>query len=153
MNDSAFDPTLFLDATTTEANTRRPALPAGTVLQGQITDITPRAWQGKADPSKSGVALDVKIQCQVPPDLQAQGQPPELTFTDGIMLDQREGGGIDMAPGKNGKLRRYRDSTDTNVPGVAFSPRMLIGKFVKVKTKVEPYEGELYDRVDSVAHV
>ena len=153
MSESQFDPAQFLDASTTEANTRRPPLPSGTVLQGIILDITSRAWQGKKDPTQSGVALDIKIQCQVTPDLQSQGQPAELQMTDGIMLDLSPSGTIDMAPGKNNKLRRYRESTDLNVPGQAFSPRMLIGKVVKVKTKVEPYEGEMYDRVDSIAHV
>ena len=58
-----------------------------------------------------------------------------------------------LRPGKNGKLRRYRESLDMNTPGVPFSLRQMIGRQIRVKIKHEPYEGEMYDRVDSVAKV
>jgi hypothetical protein len=150
---SNFDPSQFLDATTTEASTARPPIPAGTELIGTILDINSVTWQGKQDPSKSGIRLDVKIQCDIPQELQANGQPPSLQFTDGIMLDITAAGAMDMSPGKNGKLRRYREALGMNVPGQAFAPRQMIGRAIRVKIKNEPYEGNIYDRVDSVAKV
>jgi hypothetical protein len=148
--ESQFDPAQFLDATTSEASVRRPPLPSGLVLTGLIQDLQMRKVQGKKDPSKDYLFMDVKILVQVPHDLQSQGQPPEVTFTDGVSLDTTPSGGLDMSPGKNGKLRRYRESLDMNTPGVAFSPRQMIGRQIAVKIKHEPFEGEMYDRVDSV---
>lgn len=147
---SQFDVSSFLDATTTEAATRRSPLPAGIVISGLIQDIQMRKVQGKKDTTKEYLFMDVKIVAQVPQDLQSQGQPPEVTFTHGISLDTTPSGGLDMSPGRNNQLRRYRESLDMNVPGVAFSPRQMIGRQIGVKIKHEPYEGEMYDRVDSV---
>jgi hypothetical protein len=153
MSESQFDPSLLLDATTSEASTRRPPIPAGTELIGIIEEINPRVVQGKKDPSKSYTFVDVKIRVSVPHELQAHGQPAEVVFVDGISLDTTAHGGFDMAPGKNGKLRRYRDSLDMNTPGVPFSLRNMIGRQIRVKIKHEAYEGEMYDRVDNVAKV
>lgn len=151
MSDSTFNPDAFLDATTTEANTRRPPLPAGIDVSGVIETVTARPWQGKADPSKSGVALDLTIRIQVPMDQVATQGTDSITLRDGIMLDMNEGGQLDNSPGKNNRLRKYRDALGMNSAGTAFSPRAMIGRPLRVKIKHEEYEGELYDKVDSVA--
>src|SRR5271163_4053223 len=152
VDSSQFDPAQFLDATTTEASVRRPPLPAGLDVLGQISDIVFRKVPGVKDPSKTYTFMDVHIKVQVPPDLQADGQPPEVSFTDGVSIDLTANGtGFDMSPGKNGKLRRYRESLDMNTPGIPFSPRNMIGKMLKVKIKHDPYQGEMYDRVDTIA--
>lgn len=147
---SIFDPNALLDATTTDASTRRPPLPVGD-YPATVTDVTARQWTGKKDPSKSGIALDVKLQVEVPGELQAEGQPPSLVMNDSIMLDTTPGGAIDYSPGRNGRLRIYREALGMNEAGQPFSHRSMIGRVLKVKIKHEPYEGELYDRVDSVA--
>lgn len=150
---SSFDPSIFLDATTSEASVRRPPLPSGLVLTGTIMDLAMRKVQGKKDTTKEYLFMDVKIVVQVPLEFQAEGptkQPPEVTYTDGVSLDTTPSGGLDMSPGKNGKLRRYRESLDMNTPGVPFAPRQMIGRQIGVKLKHEPFEGEMYDRVDSV---
>ncbi len=54
---STFDPSQFLDMVTTEESVRRPPLPAGEVLSGEIADISVRINQGKKDP------LSVLHQC------------------------------------------------------------------------------------------
>lgn len=153
VDQSQFDPSMFLNATTTEASVRRPPLPAGLVVMGTIQDLQIRKVQGKKDTTKTYTFMDVKIVVQVPLEYQADGpnkQPPEITFTDGVSLDTTPSGGLDMSPGMNGKLRRYRESLDMNTPGVPFSPVQMIGRQIAVKIKHEPFEGEMYDRVDSV---
>lgn len=152
---SAFDPTSFLDATTTEANTRRPPLPAGMDFIAIIGEPKSRAWQGKKDPTQSGIAIDLplEINLEAYPDVKAQlgGGVTKILLTDSIMLDLTPAGTIDNSPGKNGKLRRYRESLEMNNPGEPFSFRMMQGRTLKVKVKHETYEGEILDKVDTVA--
>lgn len=154
MNDSTFDPQSFLDASISEPSIKRPPLPAGSDFTGIITDIIPRPWVGKKDPSKSGIAMDVKIDIDLsgyPNEKAALGGIEKITLQDGIMLDTTPSGSIDNGPGKNAKLRRYREAVDMNKPGDVFSFRAMIGRPIKVKIKHEAYEGEMYDKVDSVA--
>lgn len=146
MSTSIFDPSSILDANTTEAATKRPPIPAGTILKGIISDITVRQSQGKKDPSKTYTFMDIKIVCP----LEVEGYPPEVTLTHGISLDLGLTGNLDWSAGKNGQLKKYRDALDMNTPGVNFAPRQLIGRQIGVKVKHETYEGEIYDRVDSV---
>lgn len=155
MEDSVFDPSAFLDATTTEAATRRPPLPAGAEFIGTVGEPKPRTWQGKKDPSQSGIALDVPVEIDLSayPDVQTQlGGVEKVTLIGGIMLDMTpDKKSIDFSPGKNGTLRRWREALNMNLPGEAFSFRMMQGRLIRVKVKHEPYEGELYDKIDSVA--
>jgi len=149
---SIFDVEKFLDQTTTEAATRRPPIPAGTILVGEITEMKPRVNQGKKDPSKTYTFLDVKIKVQVPAELVAIGQPEQLTFTDSVSLDiSGDGQDLDWAPGKNAKLGSYRNALDLNQPGQAFSLRSMIGRMLKVKIGHDTYLGVIRDEVTSVA--
>ena len=141
-----FNPDSFLDQETDQASTRRPPLPVGEYT-GIITDLSQRAWTSR-DQTKSGWAFDVQIEVQTGG---AAGQPPTLRVKDSVMLDTNEAGALDYSPGKNNRLRRYRDATGLNDPGSRFSPRMLIGKSVKVKIKHRIAENEAYEEVDSVA--
>lgn len=151
-NLSNFDPSLFLDATTTEANKKRNPLPAGVEVIGIIGEPKVRTWQGKTDPTKGGIVADIPIEIDL-----STTQYRELVgvdkvmLMDGIMLDTVPGGGLDNSPGKNTKLRRYREALGLNVAGQPFSLRMMQGRTIRVKIKNEEYEGELYDKVDSVA--
>lgn len=158
MNDSTFDPSQFLDATTTEALTKRPPLPVDSYI-GTITDIASRTWVSKKEDAKvkAGVAADLKIEIDLnsyPETKSALGGIEKVVLTPGIMLDLKEDGrSIDWSTGKNGSLRRYRDALGMNVPGEPFSLRQMVGRQIRVKIKHRPYEGELYDEVDSVAKV
>lgn len=149
---STFDPSTFLDATITEANTKRSPIPAGVDVAAVIGEPKSRSWNSK-DGTKSGIAIDVPLEIDLTayPDLQKAVGIPKVTISDSIMLDLTESGGIDNAPGKNGKLRRYREALGMNNPGQPFSFRMMQGRMLKVKIKHRTYEGELYDEVDSVA--
>lgn len=150
---SQFDPSTFLDATTTEALVRRPPLPAGSTVIGTIGEPVTRSWQGKQDPTKSGIAVDFNIDVDLTayPDLQKIVGADKVVLKDGIMLDLNEGGMIDWSIGKNGKLRRYREALDMNVAGQPFSIRQMQGRRLLVKIKHRPYEGEMFEEVDSVA--
>lgn len=150
---STFDPSLFLDATITEASTKRNPIPAGADVTAVIGEPKSRTWQGKNDPTKSGVVVDLPLEIDLSmyPELATHVGVPKVTLTDGIMLDLTDNGQIDMAPGKNGKLRRYREALGMNVAGQPFSFRAMQGRLIKVKISHRTHEGEIYDQVDSVA--
>lgn len=157
MNPSAFDPQSFLDATISEPSVRRPPLPVENphaddrLYVGLIGEPKMRPWTGKADPSKSGMACDLTITIDVPPQMQAeQGLPAQVVLRDSIMLDLTAQGAIDNAPGKNPRLRIYREATNLNKPGDAFSFRKLQGQVVKVKVAHELYQGDIMDKVGTV---
>lgn len=150
---SVFSPETFLDAQITEASVKRPPLMAGLELIGIIKDVKPRTWQGKKDPSQSGVAMDPIIEFDLSqnPTEQARTGLEKVTIQDSIMLNLTEGGAIDLSPGKNGRLRQYREALGMNNAGEAFSFRNMIGRPIRVKIKHDQYEGELFDKIDSVA--
>jgi hypothetical protein len=152
---SQFDPATFLDATTTEASFKRPPLPVGD-YRAVIGDLATRPWVSSKDPTKSGIAVDVPLVIDVPGDLQEQLglTQPTLTVKDSIMLDLTPSGTMDMSPGKNAKLRKYRDATGNNVAGRPFNIRMLQGQIVTVKLDHREYpegSGELFEQVQGVA--
>lgn len=149
---SHFDPESFLDATTTEASTRRNPIPAGADVVATIGAPKSRSWTSR-DQTKSGIAVDVPLTIDLTayPDLRAQVGVDRVLVQDSIMLDLTEKGDIDYGPGKNSKLRRYREALGMNVPGQPFSIRAFEGRQIKVKIKHRLYEGEAYDEVDSVA--
>lgn len=151
---SAFDPASFLHATTTDSFERRPPLPVGDYT-AVIGEISARSWQGKADPSKSGIAYDVPLTLEIPAHIQSEMgiELSTLQLKDSIMLDLTPQGTIDSAPGKNRGLRMYREATDLNKKGEPFSAPMLTGKVVLVKIAHEEYEGNLMERVKGVARI
>jgi hypothetical protein len=168
MDVSAFDPTQFLDATMTDALIARPPLPAGRSFIAEIGEVKSEKWSSNKDPSnpKSGIKLNIPLGflvSELPPDIAAQyagkdGAPgmDKITLTHGVMLDLVEVNGqpvIDMAPGKNGTLRRYREATGNNVQGQSFNPRMLQGHRVLVKIKHRAYESNVYDEPDAVSKI
>lgn len=157
---SAFDPAAFLDAQQTEENTKRPALPpenpedpnglymavigeikstAGTISKG---DRIGQPWVGMVIPLK----------LQIPASVQALGIPAELTLTDRAFLDLTPQGGLDNGIGKNRAQKSYRDATDTNVAGEAFSWRMLQGRTVKVKVVHELYNEQIVEKPAAILH-
>lgn len=150
---SSFDPTAFLHAQVNEVSKKRNPLPVGeydAILgEGKVV-----AWTGKKDPTKSGWKYDAPITIQVPADIQEdQKLPPTLTQNLSIMLDISPQGGLDMAPGKNGGLRRFREALNMNREGEPFSFAATFGRAVKVKISHDIYEGEVQERVDGLAKV
>ena len=145
---SQFDPEAFLDSAITTELKKRPPLAVGT-YSAAIGEPKSRTWQGRKDPSKSGIALSVPLLVDVPFDQQAAVGQPQVTLTDSIMLDLTENGGLDLAPGRNRRLRQYYDATDLNKPGS--TPRMLQGRVIRVAVNHEIYEGEPVERVGNLA--
>lgn len=151
MDHSSFNPETFLDATMTEPTEKRPPLPVGDYT-AVVGAITARAWQGKADPTKSGIAWDIPLTLEVPAEIQAELKMDQSTLPlkDSIMLDLTENGTIDNSPGKNRRLRAYREATDMNKPGDVFSARKMEGKVLKVKITHDLWEGQPIERVSGV---
>jgi len=151
MDHSSFNPDTFLDATMTEPTEKRPPLPVGDYT-AVVGAITARAWQGKADPTKSGIAWDIPLTLEVPAEIQAELKMDQSTLPlkDSIMLDLTENGTIDNSPGKNRRLRAYREATDMNKPGDVFSARKMEGKVIKVKITHDLWEGQPIERVSGV---
>lgn len=151
---SNFDPNSFLDGTTTEASVKRPPLPVGD-YRATVGEPKARPWQGKKDPTQSGIALDMVLEIDISshPELVNVYGTDKVGVNDSIMLDTTAAGSIDYSPGKNARLRRYREATNLNTPGQAFAPRMLQGRMVMVRVKHEVYEGEVYDKIESVAKI
>lgn len=149
---SAFDPSTFLDSSIDEPSIRRPPLPMGTEIIGIIGEPKVRSGQQKADPSKTWTTVDLPIEIDLTsrPDIKAIVGVDKVVITDGVMLDISPAGTIDNSPGKNGKMRRYREATGLNQPGQSFSFRMLQGRPVKVKIKHRMWEGEAFDDIDAV---
>lgn len=157
MTESQFDPQLYLDAAIAEPSIKRPPLPAGAEFVGTIKEPKPREWKGRKDPTQSGVVIDVPIEIDlstnsVGADYIAQGIL-KVTLTDGVMLEMTPNKMIDNGPGKNRRMRQYREALDLNKPGDSFNWRMCQERQIRVKIKHEAYEGEMYDKIDSVARV
>lgn len=156
---SAFDPQTFLDATLSAPTEKRPPLPVecpgspdGTYT-AVIGEVKARAWEAKKPDAKvkSGVAWDVPLELQIPAQIQESLKyQPTFTLTDGFIVDLNEQGMIDNSPGRNRKLRAYREACDLNKVGDVFSARKMQGKLVKVKISHEMYEGTPFERVDNV---
>lgn len=168
MDVSAFDPNQFLDATIDQVSIARPPLPAGRSFIAEIGEVKSEKWTSNKDPSqpKSGIKFNIPLTFLVsslPPDVQAMyagkdGAPgiDKVVLIHGLMMDLVEVNGqpqIDLSPGKNGGLRRYREATNNNVLGQQFNPRMLQGKMVLVKIKHRTWEGNVYDEPDTVAKI
>lgn len=149
---TAFDPQAYLDAQITEPTVKRPPLPVGDYM-AIIEDVKSRTWQGKADPTKSGIAFDIPLVLEIPADVQTQLglTTSTLKFTDSVMVDLTEGGMIDNGVGKNRRLRTYREACDMNKAGDIFSPRKMIGQTILVKIKHDLWEGEIVEKIAGVA--
>lgn len=150
---SIFNPESFIDATLTAPSTRRPLLPTDREYTAiVIGDPKARTWQGKQDATKSGVAIDLQLEIEVPADLQPTIGQPKIQLRDSIMLDTVAGPDgqviIDNSPGRNGRLRQYRESVNLNKPGDAFNVRMLQGRPLKVKLNHKPLpSGDVVEEV------
>lgn len=160
---SNFDPSSFLDATVEGASTARPPLPAGGAFPATLGEPKMQRWANK-EGTNAGLKAVIPVEFDVaslPPNVQALFVVPEggeaikkIVISDDIMLDVIEINGnftIDMAPGKNGRLRQYREATNLNSQGQAFNIRMFQGRNILAKIKHDLYEGTIYDKIAAVA--
>lgn len=151
-----FDPNAFLAATTSEAGSIISVpIPVGEYV-AVIEKVEARPWQGKADPSKSGIAIDIVYNIDDPKVKEFLARP-KVTITQGLMLDLSEAGDLDMSKGRNIQLNRVREACNLNVPGQPFAPRMFEGKIVKISVGHRPSErpsdppGTVFSDVTGVA--
>ena len=152
---SQFDASTFLDFTTTEESVKRPPIPVGDYL-GVIGELSADDWVSQKDPTKSGKKFIVPITLDLPEDIwTAAGlNNGQMIVTDTMMLDITPQGSLDYAPGKNGKLHKYREATNNNKAGQPFNPRMLQGQAVTVKIGHREYpegSGDLFEQVAGIA--
>lgn len=149
-----FDPAAFIDLPVEAPFEKRPPLPIGDYT-ATIQDVTARPWQGKADPTKSGMAYDIVLVLEVPEAVRAATgmASPTITLKDSIMLDLTESGALDTAPGRNRQLRNYREALDMNKAGEVFRARNMIGRLLRVKVSHEIYQDAPVERVAGVARL
>ena len=149
MNTSIFDPSSFLDASLDAPSEKRPPLPVGDYT-AVVGDVTARQWQSK-DGSKSGIAWDIPLAIEIPAEVQAAtGMNANITLKDSLFLDLTDNGTINNAPGKNGRLRAYREAVDLNKAGDVFSARKMTGKVIRVAIKHELWEDNIQERIGAV---
>lgn len=154
-----FDPNAFLEMSIDVPMEKRPPAPAAIFFPASITGVKFEPWRSKEkiDEStgqlKEGIRLDVTLEIQFPADVKAQYglTYDKIVLTDGVMIDRNASGGIDTTPGKNNRLRIYREACDLNRPGEVFKPAMLVGRQIMAKLRHEEYQGNLQERVDTVA--
>lgn len=123
---STFDPTAFMNASTTEASdTQYLQVPEGE-YQASIKEVTPRTTQtGKA-------LLSIRWTVDDEGARVATGMAePSVQGT--IWLDVKDDGTLDMSKGKNIGLGKLRDALGQNAPGKPWSPAMLVGGVAKIK--------------------
>lgn len=153
MSESQFNPDEFFDSTTTEALTRRPPIPAGDyiatigdkfTIKSGTSDKTQRDW--------TAMNIPLEIDLDGYPEAKAKANVDKVTLFHFVSLDLVPGTkNVDYGPGKNRGMRQYREATNLNIPGNPFSPRMLVGRQVKVKVVHEDYQGEIQERVNAIS--
>ena len=148
---NVFDPQLYLDATIEQPTVKRPAAKAGVPFLSMIKDVKARPWQKKDDPSVSGMALDVVHEITLTGDVAKEVGQEKITLTDGFIIDLTDGGTLDNSPGKNRRVRQYRDALDMNKPGDTWSPRRMVGRSLLTVLDHELYLGDIQERIGALA--
>lgn len=147
-----FNPDQFLDMQFEGQNdTKVVPVPAGEYT-AMIEEVKVRQWQGKADPSKSGLTLDVQWSIDDPSVKELLGRD-KVTVKQGIMLDLTGAGGLDMGKGRNIGLGRLREALDLNQPGRPFSFTMLTGRVARVSVSHRIADDNIFAEVKQVARM
>ena len=147
-----FNPDQFLDMQIEGQNdTKIIPVPAGEYT-AMIEEVKVRQWQGKADPSKSGLTLDVQWSIDDPSVKELLGRD-KVTVKQGIMLDLTDAGGLDMGKGRNIGLGRLREALDLNQPGRPFSFTMLTGRVARVSVSHRIADDNIFAEVKQVARM
>lgn len=147
---TTFDPTAFLSATITSANsTEMTPVPVG-----EYTAIAEKVelsqWQKKDDPTVTGLKLRVTWAIQ-DEALKAQLSREKVTVPQDIMLDMSDSGQLATDEGKNVALGRLRAAVDLNQAGQPFNFLMLQGRMAKISVTHNLYKEQVYAGVKTVA--
>ena len=147
-----FNPDQFLDMQIEGQNdTKIIPVPAGEYT-AMIEEVKVRQWQGKADPSKSGLTLDLQWSIDDASVKELLGRD-KVTVKQGIMLDLTDAGGLDMGKGRNVGLGRLREALDLNQPGRPFSFTMLTGRVARVSVSHRIADDNIFAEVKQVARI
>ena len=147
-----FNPDQFLDMQIEGQNdTKVVPVPAGEYT-AMIEEVKVRQWQAKADPSKSGLTLDVQWSIDDASVKELLGRD-KVTVKQGIMLDLTDAGGLDMGKGRNIGLGRLREALDLNQPGRPFSFTMLTGRVARVSVSHRIVDDNIFAEVKQVARM
>lgn len=148
-----FDPSTFLDTTTTEASSTSFApIPEGDYPAIICQDPEVRQWTSRKDPSKSGLVVDLLWEIEAPSVAADLGRD-RLTVKQGVMLDLNDAGQLDTGKGRNIALGRLREAVGLNTPGQPFNFRMLTGKRATVKIAHRVDNDQIFADVKAVAAV
>lgn len=156
---SGYDPSIFLGATLTQANTRRPPIPSGTVLRGTLGKPATRQTQGTKETNQgviyTWVDIPVELDLTQNADVLKHVGQEKVVLTHSFRLDilAPPAKGLDMSPGKNNGLRQLREAVDMNQDGAPFQMYAVEGRMILAAIKNDPYQGEVYDKIASIAHV
>lgn len=157
MNDSSFDPSTFLGATLTQASVRRPPIPGGLSFPGTLGTPISRQTEGKKESNLGQIYtwIDIPIEVDLttnPPVRELVGQD-KVNLRYSFRLDITPSGGLDLSPGKNTGMRILREALNMNKEGEPFNLLMIPGRQVLCSIKNRPYQGEIYDEVDTIARL
>jgi hypothetical protein len=158
MTDSSlFDPNAFLDATTTEAATKRPLLDPG-LYRAKVGEVkTNSGTIEKGDRiGQPWLQYLIPLRIEVPQAIKDKhpGYPDTVTMTYRAFANLTEDNkGLAWGLGKNRELRVMREATGLNVAGAPFAPRMFEGKDVQVQIKHSLYKGEAVEELENVFKV
>lgn len=156
---SQFDPNLFLDATVTEVNTKRPPLPENnpaspdglyTAVIGEVKMASGTIGKGERVGQpwlQAIVPLQIEVPQQVQEQLGIKLDKGTITLTDRPMLDLTPQGTLDNSIGRNRAQKAYREALDMNKAGDVWSWRKAGGQVLKVRIKHDMYEGEIQERI------
>jgi hypothetical protein len=126
----AFDPQMYMQATQKGANaTEFKPLPVG-VYSAVIMEPEIKTWQGKKDPTMSGIKFCFWADVQTP----VEGFPKPRVKCE-IMLDTDREGVLLMGESENIRLGKLRKSVGLNDPNTPWTFQMFEGRAMKVSVK------------------
>lgn len=146
-----FDVDKFLSTETTAAlSTERIPVPKGS-YPGVIERIEFREHQGRDDPTKTYVFIDITWVLQASEALKREIGRDKVTVRQSFGIDLNEQGtGMDFSKGKNIALGRLREAVNQNKDGLPWSPSQLVGAAAMVNVDHSLRGKVVYDEVASV---
>lgn len=160
MNDSTFNPEVFLNTTYDQPNaTELKQIPEGeyTAISGPITAGSLRSYDIKRGQraGERGYSLDIEwtLNDEDGRIKEIIGREPKVR--QGIMLDIKKDGTLELGEGRNVNLGRLRKALKQNGTGQPWSFAMLGGQVarVKVKHRIDEATQKTYVEVVDVASV
>ena len=144
----SFDPQSYLNATMTGANaTVSKPVPVGIYL-AVLMKPEIKTWQGKKDPTMSGIKLS--FQCEIQDPVEGFSIKPNVRGE--IMLDTDDNGALKFGENDNVRLGRLRKALNMNDPAKPWTFAAFEGQMLKisVKHRVDPMDAtKVYTEIDA----